>query len=84
MNEQQKFSFQVVVTPIVYFLPKSHKLHCNTKQLDCNSHKTTFKPTAWKTRKQAMASHNGLIIKDVRAQKFPRTDFFKTLTVGRK
>ena len=22
--------------------------------------------------------------KDVRAQKFPRTDFFKTLTVGRK
>ena len=23
-------------------------------------------------------------LKDVRAQKFPRTDFFKTLTVGRK
>ena len=25
-----------------------------------------------------------LVIKDVRAQKFPRTDFFKTLTAGRK
>ena len=23
-------------------------------------------------------------LKDVRAQKFPRTDFFKTLTAGRK
>ena len=23
-------------------------------------------------------------VKDVRAQKFPRTDFFKTLTAGRK
>ena len=23
-------------------------------------------------------------VKDVRAQKFPRTDFFKTLTVGKK
>ena len=25
-----------------------------------------------------------VIVKDVRAQKFPRTDFFKTLTAGRK
>ena len=25
-----------------------------------------------------------VILKDVRAQKFPRTDFFKTLTAGRK
>ena len=24
------------------------------------------------------------VLKDVRAQKFPRTDFFKTLAVGRK
>ena len=24
------------------------------------------------------------LVKDVRAQKFPRTDFFKTLTAGRK
>ena len=28
--------------------------------------------------------HGHNLIKDVRAQKFPRTDFFKTLTVGRK
>ena len=26
----------------------------------------------------------GVAFKDVRAQKFPRTDFFKTLTAGRK
>ena len=26
----------------------------------------------------------GVLLKDVRTQKFPRTDFFKTLTTGRK
>ena len=30
------------------------------------------------------SSYNKIVLKDVRAQKFPRTDFFKTLTVGRK
>ena len=29
-------------------------------------------------------SRNSIVLKDVRAQKFPRTDFFKNLTAGRK
>ena len=29
-------------------------------------------------------SYNKIVLKDVRAHKFPRTDIFKTLTVGTK
>ena len=35
-------------------------------------------------RDKYMQSHGPEAIKDVRAQKFPRTDFFKAFTAGRK
>ena len=64
MNEQQKFSFQLVVSPVVYFSPKSHELHCYTQQRVCNKYKTTLVRlrTAWKTRKQAMAMAMAFLI----------------------
>ena len=34
--------------------------------------------------KASAVSHINRELKDVRAQKFPRTDFFKTFTAGRK
>ena len=74
-NESKIFKLQRIFGQMSVFvflkLSRVYKNESNSHFASvCNDTETNFWPP--------------IPIKDVRAQKFPRTDFFKTLTVGRK